>query len=304
MLIEAIEYLNCRPGKIYVDGTLGGSGHARRICEKIAPDGILIGIDQDADAIANAEQILASENMTVHLVHDNFVHLPAILARLQIPAVDGVLLDLGLSLHQLESGKRGFSFNRDEPLDMRMDVRSKQTAAEIVNTASEQALAGMFQAYGEERWARKIARKIVAVRKRQPIRNSGRLVQTVLEALPKGARSKQKIHPATRVFMALRIQVNQELAVLESFLSFAVEHLNPGGRLCILSFHSLEDRIVKKRFKAMAKGCDCPPHLPVCVCGKQPSVRILTPKVVRPGPQEVEKNPMARGTKLRAVEKL
>jgi 16S rRNA (cytosine1402-N4)-methyltransferase len=187
---------------------------------------------------------------------------------------------------------------------MRMDTRSKQTAADIVNTAGEDSLVRIFKKYGEERWSRKIARRIVAARKKQAIRNTGQLVQIVLEALPGDTRSKQKIHPATRIFMALRIQVNSELAVLESFLEFALDNLNPGGRLCILSFHSLEDRIVKRRFKAMAKGCDCPPQLPVCVCGKQPSVRILTPKVVRPGPQEVGFNPMARSTKLRAVEKL
>ena len=304
MSTEVIRYLNCRPGKIYVDGTLGGSGHARRICERIAPGGMLIGIDRDADAIANAVETLKYDDVRIHLVHDNFVHLPAILSRLDIPAVDGVLLDLGISLHQIDASGRGFSFNRDEPLDMRMDMGSGRTAADILNTESEASLARIFHELGEERRSRRIAQKVVAARKRRAVSTTAQLVQIVLGALPKGTRSEQKIHPATRVFMALRIAVNRELEALDSFLAFALDYLNPGGRLCILSFHSLEDRIVKRRFKALAKGCECPPRLPVCVCGKKPSVRLLTPRVVRPRAEEVETNPMARSTRLRAVEKL
>jgi 16S rRNA (cytosine1402-N4)-methyltransferase len=301
---EVLRYLDCRPGKIYVDGTLGASGHARRICERIAPGGVLIGIDQDANAIANAVETLSNDNIEIHLVHDNYNHLPAILSRLGIPAVDGILLDLGLSLHQLECSGRGFSFQRDEPLDMRMDVRESRTAADIINTESREALARIFHEYGEERRSRKIAAKVAAARTRRPIETTQQLVQIVLSALPKSARFETKIHPATRVFMALRIAVNRELDALISFLAVAVDYLNTGGRLCVLSFHSLEDRIVKRRFKALAKGCECPPQLPVCVCGKKPSVRILTPRVIRPRPEEVATNPMARSTRLRAVEKL
>jgi 16S rRNA (cytosine1402-N4)-methyltransferase len=304
MPAETVDYLNCRPGKIYVDCTLGGSGHASRICEKIQPNGILIGIDQDLDATNHARRALRSCQAAVHIVHTNFVQLPNILSQFKIAAADGILLDLGLSLHQIEVSGRGFSFRKDEPLDMRMNSNSKLTAADIVNRESEKSLTIIFKDYGEERWARKIARKIIFERGKNRIRTSGQLAGIVMSAVPQDARRRQKIHPATRVFMALRIAVNRELEHLETFLGFVADYLNPGGRLCVLAFHSLEDRIVKHRFQALAKGCTCPPNFPLCVCKAKPVARILTRKVVRPMPKEIESNPMARSTRLRALEKI
>lgn len=301
---EVIDYLNCRPGRTYADCTLGGAGHAIRICEKIVPGGTLIGIDQDLDAVENARNKLKRCSAHVHIVHDNFVNLPDILVRLDIPAVDGMLLDLGLSLHQIEASGRGFSFNRDEPLDMRMNAAEGVTAAEIVNHESEANLARIFKEDGEERRARSIARKIAAVRKKEVIRSSRQLARIVIEAVPGKARYGRKIHPATQVFMALRIAVNRELERLREFLAYAADYLNPGGRLCVLSFHSLEDRIVKQRFVALARGCTCPPAFPHCVCGLRPVARIVTRKVVRPSQAEVDANPMARSTRLRVLEKL
>ncbi len=301
---EVEYYLNCRPGKICVDGTLGGCGHARKICENILPNGLLIGIDQDMDAITNAEKILASYTSNIRLFNDNFIHLPDILSQLNIAAVDGILLDLGISLHQIENSGRGFSFRADEPLDMRMNKQSGQTAERLINNLDRENLRNLFRDYGEERWAKQIAYKIVTARKQQKIRTSKQLAQIVIDAIPGHALSKQKIHPATRVFMALRIAVNRELERLSTFMEQAADLLNPGGRLCVLSFHSLEDRIVKQRLKALEKGCTCPPRLPLCICGQKAQVRILTKKVVRPSKEEVSANPMARSTRLRAAEKL
>ena len=301
---EVEYYLNCRPGKICVDGTLGGCGHARKICENILPNGLLIGIDQDMDAITNAEKILASYTSNIRLFNDNFIHLPDILSQLNIAAVDGILLDLGISLHQIENSGRGFSFRADEPLDMRMNKQSGQTAERLINNLDRENLRDLFRDYGEERWAKQIAYKIVTARKQQKIRTSKQLAQIVIDAIPGHALSKQKIHPATRVFMALRIAVNRELERLNTFMEQAANLLNPGGRLCVLSFHSLEDRIVKQRLKALEKGCTCPPRLPLCICGQKAQVRILTKKVVRPSKEEVSANPMARSTRLRAAEKL
>jgi 16S rRNA (cytosine1402-N4)-methyltransferase len=304
MANEVVYYLNCRPGKIFVDGTIGGCGHAGKICEKILPDGLLIGIDQDMDAIANAEKVLGSYASNIRLFHGNFIHLLDFLSQLKIAAVDGILLDLGVSLHQIENSGRGFSFRADEPLDMRMDKQSGQTADSLINNLAGEDLRNLFKNYGEERWAKQIAHKIVKARKQKKIRTSKQLVQIVIDAIPAYALSKQKIHPATRVFMALRIAVNQELERLLTFMEHAADYLNPGGRLCVLSFHSLEDRIVKQQLKALEKGCSCPPQLPMCVCGQNPQVRILTKKVVRPTTEEVIVNPMARSTRLRAAEKL
>jgi 16S rRNA (cytosine1402-N4)-methyltransferase len=304
MLNEVVNYLNCRPGNVYVDGTLGGCGHARAICEKIIPGGTLIGIDQDIDAVSNAETVLKDYSSNIHLFHGNFIRLPEFLEQLEIDSVDGILLDLGLSQHQIENSGRGFSFRKDEPLDMRMDIQSRQTAQELVNDLSQQELQELFRKYGEERRAKQIVKNIARIRRREKIRTSKQLAQIIIDSIPAQAASKQKIHPATRVFMALRIAVNRELERLETFLEHAVDLLNPGGRLCVLSFHSLEDRIVKQRFKDLEKGCICPPKLPQCVCGQQPQLRILTKKVVRPTEEEIAANPMARSTRLRAAEKL
>lgn len=304
MLPQVICYLNCTPGKIYVDCTLGGSGHAQAICKKIIPEGIFIGIDQDMDAVRNAKKVLTPLNLTIHLFHDNFIYLPELLQQLKIDAVDGILLDLGLSLHQLESSGRGFSFNQDEPLDMRMDITSGTRAEDLINSMDEKNLKKIFYNFGEERWAGQIAKRIVTQRRRKPIRSSRELAQIVCDAVPKRVSYKQKIHPATRTFMALRIAVNRELEMLYGFMENVADLLNPNGRLCVLSFHSLEDRIVKHRMKTLEKGCICPPGLPECACNKKSLVRILTKKVVRPTEDEVANNPMARSAKLRAVEKI
>ena len=304
MLNEVVNYLNCRPGNVYVDGTLGGCGHARAICEKIFPGGRFIGIDQDIDAISNAETVLKDYTSNIHLFHGNFISLPEFLTQLEIDRVDGILLDLGLSLHQIENSGRGFSFRKDEPLDMRMDIQSPQTAENLINNLSQAELQKLFKEYGEEHRAKQIARNIIKTRRQKKIRTSTQLAQIIVDSIPARAASRQKIHPATRVFMALRIAVNRELERLTTFLEHAVDLLNPGGRLCLLSFHSLEDRIVKQRFKALEKGCTCPPQLPQCVCGQEPQLRILTKKVARPTAEEIAANPKARSTRLRAAEKI
>jgi len=304
MLNEVVNYLNCRPGKVYADGTLGGCGHARAICEKILPGGTFIGIDQDIDAISNAETVLKVYSSNIHLFHGNFILLPEFLKQLEIDSVDGILLDLGLSQNQLENSGRGFSFGKDEPLDMRMDIQTSDTAEKLVNNLAQKDLQKIFMEYGEERWAKRIAGNIVNIRRQKKIHTSKQLAQIVTDSIPRAVAAKQKIHPATRVFMALRIAVNQELEKLKTFMETAVDYLNPGGRLCMLSFHSLEDRIVKQRLKALEKGCICPPRLPRCVCGQKPRIRVLTKKVVRPTDEETAANPMARSTRLRAAEKL
>jgi len=304
MLSQVLCYLNCTPGRIYVDCTLGGSGHAGAICKKIIPGGIFIGIDQDINAVRNAKKVLKSFNLTIHLFHDNFIYLPELLQQLKIDAVDGILLDLGISLHQLESSGRGFSFNKDEPLDMRMNSKSRTTAEDLINSMDEKNLKKIFHKFGEEHRAGQIAKRIVTQRQLKAIRSSRELAQIVCDAVPKKVLFNQKIHPATRTFMALRIAVNRELEMLDLFMENVADLLNPKGRLCVLSFHSLEDRIVKHRMNTLAKECICPPGLPKCACNKKSSVRILTKKVVRPTQDEVVNNPMARSAKLRAVEKL
>ena len=301
---EVVNFLNCQPGKKFVDCTLGGSGHARAICNRISPDGLLIGIDQDRDAVNHAKRVLQPFASQIRLFHGNFIRLPEFLAELNIAAVDGILLDLGVSLHQLEDSGRGFSFRKEEPLDMRMDVQTPETAENLVNNLVLEDLQKLFKDYGEERWAKPIARNIVKARRQEKIRTSRQLAQIVVASIPRRLASKKKIHPATRVFMALRIAVNKELEKLNSFMNCVMEFLNPGGRLCVLSFHSLEDRIVKQRMKALEKGCTCPPQLPQCVCGQKPQIRVLTKKVVRPTDEEINANPMARSTRLRAAEKL
>ncbi len=304
MLAEVIELLEPAPGDLFVDGTLGGAGHARAILEKITPGGLLIGVDQDPDALVNAETVLKPYAGSYGLFHDNFSNLPGILSQLAVPAVDGILLDLGIACHHLAASGRGFSFQQDEPLDMRMNPATGSTAAELVNSADERTLTRLFREYGEERFARAVARRIVAERRSARIVSSGQLARIVVAAIPRKSAASQKIHPATRVFMALRIAVNHELEALEAFLAAATDLLTPGGRLCILAFHSLEDRIVKHRFRELAQPCVCPPDLPRCVCGRTPVVRVVTPRARRPGEAEIARNPMARSTRLRALEKL
>ncbi len=304
MPAEVMAHLNCQSGSCIVDCTLGGAGHAGAILEQILPDGLLIGIDQDADAIENAERVLKPYAGNLRLIHDNFVNLPHILSQLNVASVDGILADLGVSLYQIESSGRGFSFRKEEPLDMRMDIDNPVTAETIVNTASRDRLKTIFKQYGEERWASRIARRIVDYRSEKPIYNSVELARIVTEAIPAKASGKRHIHPATKVFMALRIAVNKELDILAGFIDDSVAALAPGGRLCIISFHSLEDRIVKQRLKSFERGCTCPPDFPKCICGHKPQVRVITRKPIGPSSREVEENPMARSAKLRVAEKL
>jgi len=304
MTNEVIHYLNCQPGKIYVDCTLGGSGHSMAICKKISPNGLLIGIDQDNDAICNAKKILAPFKSMVHLFNESFIDLPFILSSLNIEKVDGIVLDLGLSLHQLKSSGRGFSFKKEEPLDMRMDIRTNIKAADIVNTMSEKKLSDILYKFGEERRAKIIARKIIQKRELTEIKTSKQLADIIYYSTPKKYLLKQKIHPATKTFMALRIAVNKELEKLESFMENAADLLNTKGRICIIAFHSLEDRIVKHWIKRLEKGCDCPPDIPICICNKKKVLRSLTKKVLRPQQNEVITNSMARSAKFRAAEKI
>lgn len=304
MTKEVLHYLDCKPGKTFADCTLGGSGHSKAICENIMPDGLLIGIDQDKDAIENAKIVLEPHLQNVRLFKGNFVRLSEFLSESNIAKLDGILLDLGISLHQIESSGRGFSFRREEPLDMRMNIESDTTAEDLVNELDEINLGKLFKNYGEERWAQNIARNIVKARKTARIETSARLSEIVCASIPKKAQNKQKIHPATRVFMALRIAVNRELENLSLFMDGVAELLNPGGRICILTFHSLEDRIVKQKIREFEKGCICPPGFPMCVCNKTKIFRALNKKALRPGQEEVLLNPMARSTKLRAAEKL
>lgn len=301
---EVIHYLNCMPGNIYVDCTLGGAGHATAILNKILPSGTLIGIDQDIDAIQNAQKVLKPFELNIHLFHSNFTNLPEILSKLKIPAVNGILLDLGLSLHHLESSGRGFSFKRDEPLDMRMDTTAKMKAEEIINTYEEKEMSNLFKRYGEERQASQIAKKIVKARKNKPILTSSQLAEIINGVIGKRMAHAQKIHPATRVFMALRIAVNKELERLDTFMKNIPLFLQSKGRLCVIAYHSLEDRIVKHWIRNFETECVCPKEFPTCVCDQKKIFRSLTKKVIRPTEKEIENNPSARSAKLRVAEKI
>lgn len=301
---EVLHYLSPKQGGTYVDGTLGGSGHSFEIAGRIQPGGRLIGIDQDIDAIENGRIKLAEFGSSVSLVRDTFSNLPEILSGMGIDGVDGILVDLGLSLHQIEKSGRGFSFRKNEPLDMRMDIRRDLTAADIVNGFDEKKLSEIFKTYGEEKFAWRIAKAIARERQKSRIDTSMKLAEIVKSAVPGKVAAKSRIHPATRVFMALRIVINSEIDRLKTFMDSAADLLNPGGRLCVLSFHSLEDRIVKQTMKALEKGCTCPPDFPQCVCGKKQVVRCLTRKAVMPTEEEVRDNPMSRSTRLRAMEKI
>ncbi len=287
----------------YVDCTLGGAGHAARIVRCLSPAGRLIGIDQDAAAIAASRQRLDGAACRVDIVRGNFRRLEEILAELSVTAVDGVLFDLGVSSPQIDEAERGFSYMQDAPLDMRMDGTAPRSAFEVVNSYSEEALARIFREYGEERWAKRIAAFIAAAREEAPVRTTGELVDVICRAIPKAVRRAAGGHPAKRVFQAIRIEVNDELAILEGALRTAVRHLKPGGRLAVITFHSLEDRIAKNTLREMARGCICPPELPVCVCHHQPEIRLLG-KAVSPGAGETARNPRARSARLRLAEKL
>jgi len=302
--MEVDLYLNLKPGDQCVDGTLGGAGHASQMVTRISPGGRFIGIDQDMDAVENARKKLSGKETKITIIHDNFSRIPAILKELEIPGVDGILLDLGLSLHQLRNGQRGFSFLKDEPLDMRMDMRQDLTAAKIVNTFTQQELTDLFFSYGEERMSRKIARRIVEIRRQSPITTSTQLADIIVATIPGKMARSQKIHPATRVFQALRIKVNRELEHLETIMDQIPHLLNSGGRLCVIAFHSLEDRIVKHRIRGFEEGCTCPRNFPQCTCGFTPSLKSISRKPFMPTAEECMANPMARSARLRVAEKI
>ena len=304
MPTEVLSLLSPRPGGIYVDGTLGGAGHARMILEASAPDGVLVGFDRDPEALAAARQRLAPYGDRIKFVRANYAAMNESLAALGINAIDGFLLDIGVSSHQLDTAERGFSFQVDAPLDMRMDPESGATAADLVNELSLDELARIIREYGEERWAKRIASFIVKAREeRGAIKSTMQLVDCVKGAIPRSA-WEERIHPATRTFQALRIAVNDELGSLERGLAAGIELLAAGGRGVVISFHSLEDRIVKQMFRRLSSGCICPKELPVCSCGHRPEVRILTPRPVMATESEITQNPRSRSAKLRAVEKL
>lgn len=299
---EVIRFLAPGDSKTYLDGTLGGGGHSLLILEN-APNALLVGIDRDQAALAAAGKRLAAFGDRFRPVHGDFAGLAGHLEALGISALDGFILDLGVSSHQLDTGERGFSFQQDAPLDMRMDTSRGETAADLLNDLPEQELERIIGEYGEERWAKRIAAFIVNSRNESPITTTFQLVDIIKGAVPK-AKWDERIHPATRTFQGLRIAVNHELESLERGMRAALDLLKPGGRGVIISFHSLEDRIVKHIFREYAEGCTCPRQLPLCVCGKQPRVKILTGRPVTATQQETDGNPRARSAKLRAVEKL
>lgn len=302
LLQECLEGLNIRPEGIYVDGTLGGAGHSSRIAQRLTT-GRLIGIDRDPVALAAAGERLKPWKDRVTLVHSNFCEIKQVLSDLQIPGVDGILLDLGVSSPQLDDGQRGFSYMADAPLDMRMNGEDALTAREVVNTWPQEELKRILYTYGEERYAPRIASAICRRREEAPIETTLELVDIIRSAMPAAA-LREKQHPAKRSFQAIRIAVNDELGSVEKVMADAIPLLNPGGRLAVITFHSLEDRIVKNAMAEAAKGCTCPPNFPVCVCGKKPQVKLISRKPIVSGAAELAENPRARSAKLRVCEKL
>ncbi len=302
LLQECLDALNIRPDGIYVDGTLGRAGHSLEIVKRLTT-GRLICIDRDETAIAAAQERLADYRDRVTLVHSNFDRIGDILAELHIDGADGMLFDLGVSSPQLDDAERGFSYMHDAPLDMRMDRTAYLTARQVVNGWSYEELRRILFEYGEERYAPAIARRIVQSREQQPIETTLELVDIIKSAMPPQA-LREKQHPAKRSFQAIRIAVNGELDALPPMLEAATAHLNRGGRLAVISFHSLEDRIIKKTLQELATGCTCPPEFPVCVCGKKPKLKLVSRKPIVSGEEELEHNPRARSAKLRVAEKL
>ena len=303
LLQECIDALNIRPDGIYLDGTLGGAGHSSQIARRLTEGGRLIGVDRDRTALAAAKERLAPYADRVTLVHSNFAEIDAILDSLGIPAVDGMLFDLGVSSPQLDDASRGFSYMADAPLDMRMDKDDALTAGEVVNTWPQGELRRILYDYGEERYAPQIAAAICRAREKAPVETTLELVDIIRSAMPAQA-LREKQHPAKRSFQAIRIAVNDELGAVSRMMQAVVGRLNPGGRLAVITFHSLEDRIVKSEMQQAARGCTCPPEFPVCVCGKKPLVKLVTRKPIVSGPAELEGNPRARSAKLRVAEKL
>ena len=302
LLRECIEGLNIRPDGIYVDGTLGRAGHSREIVSRLTT-GRLICIDRDQAALDAAPGRLEGHMDKVTLVHGNFGDIASILDDLNVPAVDGMLFDLGVSSPQLDDGSRGFSYLQDAPLDMRMDQSAALTAYDVVNGWSQEELKRILWQYGEERYSGLIAAAIVRRRADKPVETTGELADIIRGAMPAKAQ-REKQHPAKRSFQAIRIAVNDELGAVERMLDSALPRLNPGGRLAVISFHSLEDRLVKTAYAGWAKGCTCPPDFPVCVCGKKPQIRLVGKKPIVAGEEELGENPRARSAKLRVAEKL
>ncbi|MGV8145129.1 MAG: 16S rRNA (cytosine(1402)-N(4))-methyltransferase RsmH [Alkaliphilus sp.] len=303
LLNECIENLHISHDGIYVDGTLGGAGHSIEIIKLLSGNGLLVGIDQDENAIEAAKDKLARYINNFRIVRDNFSNLEHILNDLNIKEIDGILLDLGVSSHQLDQAERGFSYNEDAPLDMRMDNRAKLSAKTVVNEYSLEGIEKIIKEFGEERWARRIAKFIVEHRDKKEIATTFELVEIIKKAVPKSAR-RDGPHPARRTFQAIRIEVNKELDIIENTIYTAVERLKKGGRICIITFHSLEDRIVKNTYKKLYNPCTCPHNFPICKCGLQRQIKIITRKPIVSSKEELQLNPRARSAKLRVAEKI
>lgn len=303
MANEVIEGLHIIPDGIYVDCTLGRAGHAARIAARLNEKGTLIGIDQDYEAVEAAKTKLAAYKCKIEIVHDNFKNLAQILASLSCDKVNGVLFDLGVSSPQIDDASRGFSYMHDAPLDMRMDTDNKLTAYTVINQYTAGELNDIFKNYGEEHWSKRIAQFIVQMREQTPIRTTGELVDVIRRAIPAAVRKKMMGHPAKRIFQAVRIEVNNELGILDESFKCAVDHLQKNGRLVIITFHSLEDRIAKKALKLMARGCICPPELPVCVCGHKKTLKLFG-KPLTPSIEEINSNSRSKSAKLRIAEKI
>ena len=303
LLGEVLHWLNIQPGGAYADGTLGGGGHSEAILQKAGEGALLYGIDRDPAAISAASGRLTAYP-GFHAVRGNFHDVKALLEDAKAPKLDGALIDLGVSSHQLDTAERGFSYHEDAPLDMRMDPTSGLTAAQWLQSVSQTELTKVLLEYGEERWAARISQFVVERRKNAPVDTTGDLVRLIDDAIPKAVRRKDEGHPARRTFQAIRIAVNDELAPLTNALWDFLDYLKPGGRLCVITFHSLEDRLVKLAFRSMQNPCVCPPKAPICTCGKKPVAKVLAGGAVPPSPEEVAKNPRSRSAKLRVVERL
>lgn len=303
MLEETVRGLVTNKEGTYVDCTLGGAGHSHRIAEMLTPAGRIIGIDQDEAAIEAAKKRLSDVKCRVDIVHSNFSQLEAILKAEAAELVDGIVFDLGVSSHQIDTAERGFSYMQDAPLDMRMNPEADFSAYDVVNTYSVTELNRIFHDYGEERWSKRIAEFIIKEREIKPVATTGELVDIICKAVPKAVRQAAGGHPAKRIFQAVRIEVNDELGILENAFRTAVKHLKPGGRIAIITFHSLEDRIAKQTLKQLARGCICPPELPVCVCHHEPEIKILG-KPIKASIEELDNNSRSRSAKLRIAEKL
>ena len=302
LLEETIANLKIKPDGTYVDGTLGGAGHASEVCKRLSATGRFIGIDQDDAAIAAAGERLREFGERVTIIRSNYCNMVSRLQERGILGVDGILLDLGVSSYQLDTAERGFTYREDAPLDMRMDQRAELSAFDVVNGYSEEQLVRILRDYGEERFARNIARNICTARQEEPIRTTGELTEIIKRSIPAKIRATGG-HPAKRTFQAIRIEVNQELTVLEESLDGMIDLLNDGGRLCVITFHSLEDRIVKKKKKKNEHPCTCPPDFPVCVCGKKSKGTVITRKPILPGEEEMTVNPRSKSAKLRVFER-